>query len=288
MIREVGGRRLALSSLDKVLWPSGFTKGEMLDYYERVAAVLLPHLRDRPLTLGRFPDGVDGPGFAQTECRGAPEWVETAPLRLRDGTLRNYCLVNDLASLLWVVNLGTIELHPFLAPVGRLDRPSGVVFDLDPEAPAGLHDCARVALLVRDALAERGLDAVAKSSGSAGVHVLAPLDPPRPYAETRRFARELAERLAAGAPGVVARAGRREERVGTVLIDWAQNSERRSTVAAYSLRAADRPLVSAPVAWEELEAVARSGDAAALELAPAEVLERVARSGDLYAIAAAR
>ena len=285
MIRTVGGRRVALSSLDKVLWPAaGFTKGDMLDYYERVAPVLLPHLRGRPLTLGRFPDGVEGPGFAQTECRGAPDWVATAPLRLRDGTLRNYCVVDDLASLLWVANLGTIELHPFLAPAGRLDRPGGVLFDLDPEPPAGLPDCARVALLVRDALAERGLEAVAKTSGSVGIHVFAALDPPRPYAETRPLAREVAERLAADVPDVVARAGPRAERAGTVLVDWAQNSERRSTVAPYSLRAADRPRVSAPVAWEELAAAARSGATAPLELAPGEVLERVARHGDLYAI----
>jgi bifunctional non-homologous end joining protein LigD len=141
---------LEFSSLDKVLWPrTGFTKGQMLDYYARVAPALLPHLADRPLTLGRFPNGIDGPGFAQTECRGRPEWLHTAPIRLRDGRIRNFCLARDLASLLWIANLGTVELHTFLGVAHTLDQPTAVVFDLDPEPPAGTEDAARVALRLR-------------------------------------------------------------------------------------------------------------------------------------------
>ena len=280
-IREVEGRPLTLSSLDKVLWPAtGFTKGEMIDYYARVAPALLPHITDRPMTLGRFPDGVDGPGFAQTECRGKPDWMATFPIRLRSGQLRNYCLVNDLPSLLWVANLGAIELHPFLARAPALDEPAGVLFDLDPQEPAGTAECARVALRLREVLSEHGLIAVAKTSGSAGVHVLVPLNAPHSYVETKAFARELAERLAGADPGIAARASRRAARAGTVLVDWAQNSERRSTAAPYSLRVADVPSVSAPVRWEEVEQATRH--AQRLVFGPADVLERLAQGGDLF------
>jgi bifunctional non-homologous end joining protein LigD len=271
---------VSFSSLDKVMYPeTGFTKGDLIAYYERIAPVLLPHVRDRPMTLGRFPDGVDGPGFAQTECRGAPDWLATAPIRLRSGAVRNYCLVNDLRSLLWVANLGTIELHPFLAPADRLDRPAGVLFDLDPEEPARLAAAARVALLVRDELARRDLSPLVKTSGSTGMHVFVPLERSPGYEATRALAREVAELIAEREPGVVARAGPREERAGAVLVDWAQNHERRSTIAPYSLRAADRPAVSAPLSWDEVAELA-AGEA--LELGPEEVLDRAARSGDLF------
>jgi bifunctional non-homologous end joining protein LigD len=276
-------RDVVPSNLDRVLWPTtGFTKGDMLGYYERIAPVIVPHLAGRPLTLGRFPSGVDGPAFAQTECRGRPDWMAAAPIRLRSGELRNYCVVNDARSLMWVANLGTIELHPFLARAEQLDRPLGVLFDLDPEPPAGIADCARVALQLRAALDEAGLGAVVKTTGSAGLHVIAPIDTGQTYEETRPFARDLAERLAATGDRIAARAAGREQRAGQVLIDWSQNSERRSTIAVYSLRAADIPLVSAPVTWDEVESCAR-GDAR-LTFDPALVLERVERLGDLFTL----
>jgi bifunctional non-homologous end joining protein LigD len=279
--RTVAGREISLSSLDKVLYPAtGFTKRDLIAYYERVAPVILPHLAGRPLTLGRWPAGVDGRGFGQMECRGHPVWMQTAPLVLRTGETRSYCVVNDLPSLLWVANLCTIELHPYLAPVERIDRPSVVVFDLDPEPPATTADCARVALALRDEVCG---DAVVKTSGSAGIHLFVPLDSPRPYAETRASARDVAERLAARDPTIVARASRRDERAGTVLVDWMQNSERRSTIAPYSLRAADTPLVSTPVTWDEVEAAA--GGLHALRFGPADAVERIARLGDLLAAA---
>lgn len=266
------------SSLDKVMWPAiGFTKRQMLDYYARVAPVLLAHVADRPLTLGRFPDGVDGRGFAQIECRGRPTWMETAPVRLRDGRLRNFCLARDVRSLLWIANLGTIELHVFLGVGRALEQPSAVLFDLDPEPPAGLADACRVALLVRDRLTAWGLRAVAKTTGASGLHLLVPLNSPHTYAQTRTFARGIAQSLARDEHGVAASAGRRDQRTGTVLVDWAQNSERRSMIAPYSLRANVLPLVSAPVSWEE---VAAGGES--LRFGPAEALERVERLGDLF------
>ena len=269
---------LELTSRDKVMWPStGFTKGDLLDYYARVAAVLLPHLADRPLTLGRFPNGIEERGFAQTECRGSPDWVQTAPIRLRDGRIRNFCLAHDAASMLWIANLGTVELHTFLAGVDALDQPTAVLFDLDPEPPAGLADACRVALLLRERLRAQGLTAVVKTTGGAGLHLVVPLNRSHSYTRTREFARRLAHELARDDEQIVASATRRQQREGTVLIDWAQNSERRSAVAPYSLRASYVPLVSTPVAWDEVE----SGNEGLL-FGPGEVLDRVARLGDLF------
>ena len=279
---------LELTSPDKVMWPStGFTKGQLLHYYERVASMLVPHLADRALTLGRFPAGVEQRGFAQTECRGRPEWMKSAPIRLRDGRVRSFCVVSDVSSLLWIANLGTVELHTFLASVDALHQPKAALFDLDPEPPAGLGDACRVALLVRDRLAAEGLTAIVKTTGGAGLHVMVPLNCPHTYGETRSFARRLAQELAQADGQVVASATRREERQGTVLIDWAQNSERRSLVVPYSLRATYVPLVSAPISWGEVE----TGGAAVREAArvtagllfgPGDVLDRVERQGDLW------
>jgi bifunctional non-homologous end joining protein LigD len=268
-----------LSSLDKVLWPAvAFTKGQMLDYYARIAPTLLAHLAERPLTLGRFPDGVEGRGFAQLECRGRPPWMNTAALRLRDGRIRNLCLARDQRSLLWIVNLGTIELHTFLAAGQALEQPAAVLFDLDPEPPAGLRDVCRVAVLLRDLLAASGLRTVVKTTGGSGLHVLVPLNVPCTYVQTRSFARAVAEEIAGQDPGVVASAGRRDRRAGAVLVDWAQNNERRTTIAPYSLRANVVPLVSMPIAWEEVESAGP-----VLRFGPAEALERIERLGDLFA-----
>jgi bifunctional non-homologous end joining protein LigD len=273
-----------LSSLDKVLWPAlGFTKGQMLEYYARVAPTLLAHVADRPLTLGRFPDGVDGRGFAQLECRGSPAWMDTAPVQLRDGRVRNLCLARDVRSLLWMANLGTIELHTFLASGQRLERPAGVLFDLDPEPPAGFADVCQVALALRDRLTDFGLLSVVKTTGGSGLHVLVPLNSEdATYAHTRAFARAVAHGLAQQLDGVVASAARRERRAGAVLIDWAQNHERRTMIAPYSLRANVVPLVAAPVSWDEV------GSAAQAPLfGPAEALERIERLGDLFSPALA-
>jgi bifunctional non-homologous end joining protein LigD len=266
-----------VSHPEKVLWPLvGFTKGQLLHYYEHVAPVLVAHLRDRPLTLGRFPDGIESRGFAQLECRGRPAWMRTAAVQLRDGRVRRLCLVDGLESLRWIANLNTIELHVFLGTASSLSQPTGVLFDLDPEPPAGFADASRVALRLRERLSALGLTAVVKTTGGSGLHVLAPLNSAHSYSQTRAFARRVAADLAASDERIASSAARRSTRRGQVLVDWAQNNERRTMVAPYSLRAADVPLVSAPVLWSELEAGEQ------LWFGPREVLERVERIGDPF------
>jgi bifunctional non-homologous end joining protein LigD len=272
---ELAGRRVELRTPDRVLWPAaGFTKRDLLDYYLSVAPVLLPHLRDRPLTLGRFPTGVEGRGFAETEARAAPDWLRTEPIRLRGGEIRNYCVVEDEAGLAWLANRSVIELHPFLG----LDRPHAIVFDLDPGEPADVVDCARVALRLRERL---GDDAVVKTSGSVGLHVFVPTA--ATYEETRAFARRLAEELEAAVPDRVVSTTARAARPGKVLVDWMQNAPMRSTVAPYSLRAAPWPTVSMPVSWDEVERCAAERRPELLTFLAWHVPERVERLGDLFA-----
>jgi bifunctional non-homologous end joining protein LigD len=277
MSGEVAGRPLALSSLNKQLWP-GFTKAELVDYYLGIAPVLLPHLAGRAITLGRFPDGIDGPAFAQTECRGRPDWIPTRPVRLRSGIIRNYCLIEEPAALAWVANLGTLELHPFLHRENP-DRPDFVVFDLDPGAGAGLSECCWAALRLREMLGELGLAAAAKTSGGYGLHVYVPLGPAHSYADNKRFVRKVAARLATEEPARITDRSAKELRAGRVLVDWAQNDRSRSTVAPYSPRAADRPAVSTPLTWEEVE----RGDPDGLRFPPERVLARARRLGDPFA-----
>ena len=280
----VDGRRLTLTSLDKVLWPaSGFTKGHMLAYYASVADALLPHIAGRPVTLGRFPEGVERPGFAGTECRGRPDWLRTRPLPLRSGEVRNFCLLDDAASLLWAVNLGSVELHPYLGAGAEGNDAVVAVFDLDPAPGASLLDAARMALHIRSLLAAVGLAAFAKTSGASGLHVVVPLGEPHPYEEVSAFAAGIAGALEAEHPGEVSQAARRAGRAGRVLVDWRQNHPRRSTIAPYSLRSTPRPLVSAPVDWPEIEDAVAAGAPEALVFPPATVLDRAERLGDLHA-----
>jgi bifunctional non-homologous end joining protein LigD len=275
---ELGGRQVELTTPERVLWSAAaFTKRDLLHYYLAVAPVLLPHLRDRPLTLGRFPEGVEGRGFAQTECRGAPEWLRREPIELRNGEIRNYCVVDDEAGLAWLANRSAIELHPFLG----LERPRAIVFDLDPGAPAGVVDCARVALLLRDVL---GADAVVKTSGSVGLHVFVPTR--GTFEEARAYARGVAEELAATHPRLVVSTTDRAARTGRVLIDWMQNARMRSTVAPYSLRAAPWPTASTPVLWDEVEHAAGERRPELLTFVARDVLGRVERLGDVFAAAA--
>ena len=280
---EVAGRRVSLSSPDKALWPAvGFTKRDLVDYYVAAAPVLVPHVAGRALTLGRFPSGVEGRGFAQTECRGAPEWLTTVTLPTRSGETRRYCVVEDASSLAWLANLNTIELHPFLSLAERPDEPTVVVFDLDPGPPAGLVECCTVALELRERLGAAGLASFPKTSGGVGLHVCAPLNTPASFAATKAFARRVAGALARDQPGLVVDRTSRSLRGGKVLVDWVQNDATRSTVAPYSLRAALVPLVSTPVGWDEVARTASSRTADALAFGPADVLERVARLGDVF------
>jgi bifunctional non-homologous end joining protein LigD len=281
---EVEGRRLRVSSLEKVLWPAaGFTKGQMLDYYVRVAPMLVPHLAERPITLRRLPEGVHEAGWYQNDCPpGRPEWVRVETVVWPSGRTWHFCAVDDLPTLVWVANLGTIELHPFLALRARLERPTALVLDLDPGEPAGLADCCRVALRLRALLEQAGLAAFTKVSGALGLHVLVPLSEDHTWEETKAFARALAAFLAAESPDEVVDRQQRRLRAGKVLVDWLQNDPTRSTVAPYSLRAEGWPTVSAPVTWEEVERAAGEGRDELLVFEPEAVLERVDRMGDLF------
>ncbi len=252
----------------------------MIEYYRAVAPVLLPHLRRRPLTLWRFPAGVQARGWWQNECRGAPAWLATVTIRGQ-----RFCVVDDVRSLVWVANLGTVELHPFLARAEALDEPTAVVFDLDPGPPAAVVDCSHVALRLRELLAERGLASFPKTSGSAGLHVYVPLNAPHAYRETKAFARSLARALAEELAERIVDRQARALRPGKVLVDWLQNDPTRSTIAPYSLRAMPFPTVSTPLTWEEVESAQRDED---LVFTAPEVVERVERLGDLFDVGGPR
>ncbi|MFN2590111.1 MAG: non-homologous end-joining DNA ligase [Actinomycetota bacterium] len=255
---EIGGRVLRLTNLDRVLWPrTGFTKGDMIAYYRSVADRVVEYVRDRPLTLGRFPTGVEGRGWAQTECRGAPAWMTTADVRLRTGHLRHYCVVNDEASLVWVANQGVIELHPFLWRTTEPDRATEVVFDLDPGPDVGVEEACAVALRVREHLAAHDLDAWAKTTGALGLHVHAPLERGADFDATKGLARDVAASLTREDPTAITDRMTRSLRTGKVFIDWAQNDRRRSLIAPWSLRATPVPAAATPMSWAEVVARAR-------------------------------
>jgi bifunctional non-homologous end joining protein LigD len=276
-------RQLTLTNLEKVLYPeSGFTKAAVVDYYVRIAPVMLEHLRDRVVTMVRYPDGVDEESFFEKRCPShAPEWVRTAALDGLEG-----CVVDDLPTLVWMANLAALELHTHQARVGDPDHPTAIVFDLDPGAPAGVLDCCRVALELRDLLSGLGLASVVKTSGSKGLHLAVPVNGATAE-ETKDFARALGQLLAKQDPGGVTVVMNRDLRAGKVFVDWSQNDRHKTTVTAYSLRARARPMVSAPVTWEEVEAALVACDPDALDFEAAEVLDRVARLGDVFAPGAA-
>ena len=282
----VEGRPVTLSNLDKVLYPSGFTKGQVIDYYTRAAATLLPHIRKRPITLKRYPNGVRGKYFYEKNAPSfTPQWVRTFPVpRRAGGDAIRYVLLGDLPSLVWAANAASLEVHPFLYRVPNLNRPDFVVFDLDPGTGAGILDCASVALLLQKELAAKGLECFPKVSGSKGMQIYAPLNTPASFAETRPFAQALARSLEREHPDRVLSKMTKEERNGKVFIDWSQNSDFKTTVAAYSLRArGESPLVSLPVRWEELRAAVEQRDVARLEFSPEAALARIAQRGDLFA-----
>jgi len=275
---EVDGRRLRLTNLDKVLWPqAGRTKAWLIEYYTRIAPVLLRHLADRPLTLRRFPDGVDGVSWHQNECRGEPEWFRVLETPGKAGRVLRFCVVEDLASLIWVANQGALELHPFQWRTETPRRPTTLVFDLDPGPPAGLVECARVAVLLRDFLGELGLTAFPKTSGSLGLHLHVPLGPPHDGEQVKGFARAVATALAQAHPHAVISEVDKSRRAGKIFLDWLQNDPTRQTVAPYSLRGLSYPTVATPVRWDEVEA----GDG--LTFLGEDVLARLEQDGDLFA-----
>ncbi len=280
---EVGGRQLRLTNLDKVLYPAtGFTKGQVVDYYTRVASALLPHLEDRPLTMVRLPDGVGGERFFEKRCPGhRPAWLGTVPLDA-DSEIQA-CSIEDLPGLVWTANLAALELHTPQARAPDPWHPTAMVFDLDPGAPADIVDCARVALDVRDLLGQLGLHVVAKTSGSKGIHLSVGLRPSVDAEATKAFALAVGQILESRDKKRVTVTMARDQRPGRVFVDWSQNDRHKTTVCAYSLRATSEPNVSTPIAWDEVEAVADDGDGDALQFDPADVLARVEELGDLYA-----
>ena len=274
---EIEGRRLRLTNLDKILWPeAGRTKAWLIEYYTRIAPVLLPHLEARPLTLRRFPDGVDGVSWHQNECRGEPDWFHVLETEGKGGRTLRFCVVDDVPSLIWVANQGALELHPFQWRVDAPRRPTTLVFDLDPGPPASLPECARVALLLRGLLHELGLVSFAKTSGSLGLHLHVPLNTPHDGEEVKRFARAVAEALAQAHPREVIAEVDKSRRAGKVFLDWLQNDPTRQTVVPYSLRGLPFPTVAAPVTWAEVEA------GGALVFLGEDVLARVEEHGDLF------
>lgn len=291
---QVDGRTLTLSNLEKVLYPEvGFTKGEVLDYYTRIAPYLLPHVADRPLTFKRYPDGVEGKFFFEKNAPShTPEWVPRVTLP-SPGSTKNrksisYAVMNDLPTLVWAANLAALEFHVPMWQVNlrarteanRARNPDLMVFDLDPGPPATIVQCCEVARRVRHILDEDGLAAYPKTSGSKGLQLYVPLDAAKPWEAVHTYARELAQRLEKELPELVVWNMKKELRTGKVLVDWSQNNAAKTTIAVYSLRARPTPTVSTPVTWDEVESCRSPDD---LRFTSGDVLNRVAELGDLFA-----
>jgi bifunctional non-homologous end joining protein LigD len=286
---EVDGRDLRLTNLDKVLYPAaGFSKGEMVDYYAKVAPAIVPHLSGRAVTLRRFPEGVDDldSAFFEKRCpKHRPKWVKTTRVQAGPEAGKiDFCVCDGRPTLIWMAQLAAIELHPSLSLGRAPKRPTVLAFDLDPGPPADIVDCSRVALRLREVLAQLDLECFAKTSGSKGMQLYVPLNSKTSYEKTRPFAQALAQLIAKQTPDeVLAKMGKKTDRSGKVLIDWYQNNERKTTIAVYSLRARERPTVSTPVTWEEVESVADSGDGSNLVFEAGDVLKRIEKHGDLFA-----
>ncbi|MGN6254075.1 MAG: non-homologous end-joining DNA ligase [Solirubrobacterales bacterium] len=286
---DVEGKELRLTNLDKVLYSeAGFTKGEMVDYYARVGATMIPHLSGRAVTLRRFPEGVDDldAAFFEKRCpKHRPKWVKTAKVLAgpRAGTIE-FCVCDSLPTLIWMAQLAAIELHPSLSRSRAPKRPTVLAFDLDPGPPADVVDCCRVALRLRELLAQLDLECFAKTSGSKGMQLYVPLNTKVTYEQTRPFGQAIAQIVAKQDPeNILAKMGKKTDRSGKVLIDWYQNNERKTTICVYSLRARERPTCSTPVTWEEVEKAADSGDGNHLVFETTDVLKRIDDHGDLFA-----
>jgi bifunctional non-homologous end joining protein LigD len=283
---RVGNRKLEVSNLDKVFYPeTGFSKGDLIAYYREIAPVVLPYLKRRPVTLKRYPDGVTGNFFYEKRCPPhRPEWVGTIKMRRqKDNKDVEYCAVDSTAALIWAANLGNLELHATLAREPELDRPTAVVFDLDPGPPADVLTCAEVAIRLRSFFEDLGLQSLCKTSGSKGMQLYVPLNTKVTYEETAAFALSTANLLQEQTPDKIVTKMKKELRGGKVLIDWSQNDGHKTTVCVYSLRARPRPTVSTPVTWEEMERAVRKKDPDLLVFETRDILKRIADEGDLFA-----
>ena len=282
----VEGKKLSVSNLDKVLYPKvGFTKGQVIDYYIRIAPVLLPHLQDRPLTMKRYPNGVDKEFFYEKNCpTHRPIWVKTAKV-WSEGNNRymNYCLAQDLPTLVWAANLADLELHTSLAKKNDVAKPTMMVFDLDPGVPADIVQCCQVGLWLRDLLGAMKLKAFAKTSGSKGLQVYVPLNTPVTFDQTKDLSRALAQLLENEHGNLVTSNMSKSVRKGKVFVDWSQNDEHKTTICVYSLRAKEEPTVSTPVTWEEAANCLKKKKADLLKFRCEKTLQRVEKNGDLFA-----
>jgi bifunctional non-homologous end joining protein LigD len=282
---EIQGRQLKLSNLDKVLYPAtGFTKGQVIDYYARIAPVLVPHLTGRPLTLKRYPNGVDREFFFEKNATAhRPDWVQTAPIWSEHNRRTiNYILANDLPTVVWMANLAAIELHPSLSLAKQIESPTMMVFDLDPGPPANIVQCAQVGIWLREIFEHLGLQSLPKTSGSKGLQIYVPLNVPTSYENTKPFAHALARLLEDQHRDLVVSDMKKELRKGKVLVDWSQNDQHKTTIAVYSLRAREHPTVSAPVKWEEVEQLLKKKDPTLLVFEAEQVVKRVEKLGDLF------
>ncbi len=284
-IVEVQGRKLSLTNLDKILYPaSGFTKGQVVDYYVRIAPVLVPHLAGRALTMKRYPAGVDQEYFFEKNApMHRPEWVKTAPIWSGSNHRTiHYILANDLATLVWIANLASIELHPSLSLAADIATPTMIVFDLDPGPPANIVQCAQVGVWVREIFDHFGLRSFPKTSGSKGLQIYVPLNTQTGYEQTKSFAHAVARLLEQEHPELVVSDMKKAVRTNKVLVDWSQNDEHKTTISVYSLRAREHPTVSTPVTWDEVEQALKKKAAELLVFEAKDVLARVEKMGDLF------
>ena len=282
---ELAGRRLPLSNLEKDLYPSyGFTKAHILEYYRGIAPFILPHLKDRALTLKRYPEGVEKDFFFEKRCPGhRPAWVKTAEVTQDAGERITFCVVNDLETLIWVENLASLELHVPLARANSPGTPDSMVFDLDPGDPANVLDCARVALILRDLLFRMGLASYVKTSGQKGLHVFVPLNrKDTTFEDTKTFSKAVAGIMQKHYPALVTAKMAKQERKAKVFINWSQNDASKTMICVYSLRGREKPYVSFPLEWRELENPAGLGDPERLQVLHSEAVRRAEERGDLF------
>ncbi len=284
-VAEVAGKRLPLANLEKELYPSyGFTKAHILDYYRRMSRLIVPHLKDRALTLKRYPDGVEEESFFEKRCPAhRPSWVTTAQVPMSDGKPMTVCLVNDLNTLMWVENLASIELHVPLARAASPQIADSMVFDLDPGEGADIFDAAKIALILKDLLSRLKVESYVKTSGKKGLHVYVPLNHKgTTFEETKKFSKSVAEALQRNYPDLVTANMAKEYRKKKIFINWSQNDPSKTMVCVYSLRAAEKPAVSFPLEWQELEDLARLHNPEKLQVLHAEAVRRVEEKGDLF------
>jgi len=284
-IVEVQNRNLSLTNLDKILYPAaGFTKGQVVDFYVRIAPVLVPHLAGRPLTMKRYPEGIDHEYFFEKNApKFRPDWVKTAPVWSESNHRTiNFILANDLPTLVWIANLASIELHPSLSLATDIATPTMIVFDLDPGPPANIVQCAQVGLWVRDIFDHFGLRSFPKTSGSKGMQIYVPLNTKTSYQQTKSFAHAVARLLEQEHPDLVVSDMKKAVRTNKVFVDWSQNDQHKTTISVYSLRAREHPTVSTPITWEEVEQALKKKDAERLVFEAKDVLARVEKTGDLF------